>query len=102
MMKYDVDLGLFINAFPELSKKDLTAAALEGDRGRRFFVGCSNGELVLVNFISGLIVDRLMLHNKDITNIVPFKTSRNRVYTIAIYHLKVVVFHFFLYFPIII
>lgn len=81
LLKYDISSGEFLSMFPEIKKKDLTAVALDSARGRRLFIGLADGELLLVNFLSGAIIDRISVHTKDINCIIPYSTHIKKVYT---------------------
>jgi hypothetical protein len=59
----------------------LTALCLDGDRGRRIFIGCTNGDLILMNFTNGLIIDQLQVHSREITSVSAYSGTRNNIYT---------------------
>ena len=80
-MKYDICTGHFTNAIPDVSPFDLTALCLDGDRGRRIFIGCSNGDLHLVNYTNGLPIDKIQVHSREITSISSHNGERNSIYT---------------------
>jgi Ca2+-binding EF-hand superfamily protein len=84
LLKYDMSEGIFVNAFQNLSTHDLTALALDGVRGRRIYVGCGNGDLLIVNFGSGQVLERHPAHSRDITKIVPYKGARLNIFTASL------------------
>jgi WD40 repeat protein/Ca2+-binding EF-hand superfamily protein len=80
VLKYDIVSGYFVNYFPELEASDITAICMDGARGRRIYVGCANGRLLLINSVSGAVLEDLHVTKKDITSIVPFMDQRLRIY----------------------
>ena len=40
---------------------------MDGERGRRMYVGNTAGELLLVNSMNGVVIDMEHYHTKDIT-----------------------------------
>ena len=84
LLKYDMSEGTFVNAFQNLSTHDLTALALDGDRCRRIYVGCGNGDLLIVNFGSGQILESHQAHSRDITKIVPHEGARLNIFTASL------------------
>eukprot|EP01037_Dinobryon_pediforme_P044904 gene44904-57015_t len=42
---------------------------MDGERGRRMYVGNTAGELLLINSMNGSIIDMVQYHSKDITSI---------------------------------
>ena len=84
ILKYDMSEGDFVNSFPDISSHDLTAMALDGARGRRVYVGCSNGDVHTVNFGTGQILESLPCHSRDITAIVPYRETRMNVFTCSL------------------
>lgn len=81
IIKYDVCTGQFISTFPDVCGVDLSAMCMDGVRGRRVYVGCSNGDLLIVNVNNGAIIDKLSVHTKEITGIAVHIGSRNNIYT---------------------
>ena len=61
LLKYDVCTGVFISSFPPISASDITALASDGVRGRRLYCANNRGELFLVNFMDGSIIDQVIL-----------------------------------------
>ena len=84
LLKYDLSDGEFITNFRDISKHDLTAFLLDGNRGRRIYVGCANGDLHIVNFGSGVILESLNIHNRDITALCAVHTDRLNIYTCSL------------------
>jgi hypothetical protein len=61
-----------------LHKKDISALTLDGDRGRKMYAGCANGDILTVNFVTGDIVNAATgIHSKDITRIVCHRKNKN-------------------------
>lgn len=82
IMKYDICTGHFLGSFSDISQHDLTSFALDGERGRRMFVGCSNGELLLINFMTGVVLSRTQAHTREVTSISAYMGgSRHNIYT---------------------
>lgn len=81
IMKYDICTGQFSTAFSDLYTHDLTALCLDGERGRRIFVGCSNGEILLVNFMTGQIISQTHAHSREVTCISVHLGMRHNIYS---------------------
>lgn len=81
LIKYDVCTGSFLKIFPDIHTAELTAMCLDGDRGRRLFVGCGDGKVLIVNFMTGAVIDRAEVHTKEITSIICVRGAHNKIYT---------------------
>lgn len=82
LLKYDICTGSYICAFQETHRSaDITALMLDGYRARRIFAGCSNGDVLLLNCISGALIHSLQLGGKAISCIVGYLSSRNNIFT---------------------
>ena len=81
IFKYDVPLGQYRSCLNEVHTSDLTSICLDGPRGRRAFVGCQNGDILLINYMSGILIDKVSAHKKEINCIVSIQAQRNSVYT---------------------
>jgi hypothetical protein len=66
LVKYDITNGHYICTLQEVHYSDITCICLDGDRGRRLFAGCLNGDILLVNFLTGIIIDTFSTHAKEI------------------------------------
>ena len=70
ILQYDICTGRLIKTLSNVHTSEITALCLDGMAGRRMYVGCSNGELLLVNFMSGSIISSISnAHSKEIVNI---------------------------------
>jgi len=81
MFKYDVCKGIFTCVHNDVHLSDLTCITLDSPRGRRCFIGCGNGDLLLVNYMSGDIISMVPAHKKDVNCVVSIQGTRNSVYT---------------------
>jgi len=81
LLKYDVCTGAFSSVFVDLHTADITAICLDGERGRRMFCGCGNGDVLLVNYQSGAIIEFVSPHTKEITGICSHQGTRNNIYS---------------------
>jgi WD40 repeat protein len=81
LFKYDVCKGTFTSVINNVHSADLTACALDGPRGRRMFVGCGNGDLLLLNYMTGSTISCVSAHKKDVNCIVSIQGARNSVYS---------------------
>ncbi len=81
LYKYDASTGNFINVYADVYTSDITAMCQDGERGRRLFLGTANGNVLLLNFILGEVVDEVEVHSKEITCISSHVGSRNCIYT---------------------
>jgi WD40 repeat protein len=81
LVKYDITNGHYICTLHEVHTSDITTICLDGERGRRLFAGCLNGDILLVNFLTGVIIDSFSTHNKEILCIASHTdTHGNKVY----------------------
>jgi len=81
VLTFDISLGAFSDVFENVTSHDLTALCMDGERGRRMYVGNTAGELVLLNSMNGAIIDSVQYHSKDITSIQQVVDSRSSIYT---------------------
>jgi WD40 repeat protein/Ca2+-binding EF-hand superfamily protein len=81
LYKYDVCKGGFSTVVTNLHTADLCSLCLDGPRGRRMFVGCGNGDVLLINYLSGQIIDKVTAHKKEVNSICCWQGSRNNVYS---------------------
>lgn len=81
VFKYDICNGQFISQLNSLHTSDLTCMCLDGDFGRRMYVGTSSGVVMLINFATGAVIDSLQAHAKEVSCIVAINTMRNTVFT---------------------
>jgi hypothetical protein len=81
LVKYDVTKGIFISQFSNINTAEVTALCLEGDRGRKLYVGFGNGDFNLVNYTSGQVLIAMRVHQQEITSITRNSGRRNNIYT---------------------
>lgn len=82
ILLYDIGLGRFSNVFEEVSSADITALCMDGERGRKMFLGNSAGNIMLVNSTTGVIIDRLVdSHSRDVTAILQSAKSNECIYS---------------------
>lgn len=65
--KYDLSNGKFLCQFQNIHSSEISVALLDGVQGRRLFLGCTNGDLLLVNSVTGAIIDKCVIHSKEVT-----------------------------------
>lgn len=82
LLTYDLSSGTFVSMFDHVVASDIFALCMDGERGRRVFVGTAKGEVVLLNTATGQYIDSLHYHTKEITDLVQrFKDGRNCVFS---------------------
>lgn len=83
LIKYDMSRGKFLQYFAALHTCDISCIEFDTIFGRRMFIGCINGDLLLVNSISGSIIEKSIgLHTQEITGIVCVPVGKgNRIFT---------------------
>eukprot|EP01034_Spumella_vulgaris_P022279 gene22279-28395_t len=81
LLTYDISVGQFSTIFENVTATDISALCMDGERGRRMFVGTSVGEILLINSMTGVVIDQIQFHTKEVTAIVQAKGVRNCVYT---------------------
>jgi hypothetical protein len=53
-----------MSAFPTVSASDITALSQDGQRGRRLYCGNNHGELYLLNFMDGSVIDQVRVRDR--------------------------------------
>jgi WD40 repeat protein len=81
LYKYDVSAGSFQAAVNDVDGSDVTYLALDGEYGRRIFVGCTSGNIMLLNFATGQILDSVEAHTKEVSSISVIKTHRTLIFS---------------------
>lgn len=81
LYKYDVCKGVFSSVISNMHSADLCSLCLDGPRGRRMFIGCGNGDVLLANYLSGQIIDSVPTHKKEVNSICCIQGTRNNVYS---------------------
>jgi WD40 repeat protein len=80
LIQYDVSSGEFSNVFEDMCSHEISALCLDGERGRKMYVGTSIGELLLVNTTTGMVIDSVHYHSKEITSLCEKNKGRACVY----------------------
>lgn len=82
LFKYDVFTGSFLTSHLNVTNSDITSMSLDEYYGRRLYLGCANGSLLLINFATSAIIDSIVVHSKDILAISVIKSpNHNMVFT---------------------
>ena len=82
LYKYDVCKGVFSSVLSNLHSSDLCSICLDGPRGRRMYIGTGNGDVLLVNYLSGQIIDKVSVHKKEVNSICCYMgATRNSIFT---------------------
>lgn len=81
VFKYDVCNGQYLSQFSTTDPGDLTCLCLDGEFGRRMYLGTSGGNVMLVNFSTGSVIDSIQAHSKEVSCLLATKSSRNLVFT---------------------
>lgn len=82
LFKYDIFTGSFSTSHLEISNSDITSMCLDEYYGRRLYLGCANGRLLLINFSTAAIIDSIVVHSKDILAIAVIKSpNHNMIFT---------------------
>jgi Ca2+-binding EF-hand superfamily protein len=82
LFKYDIFTGSFLASHLEISNSDITSMCLDEYYGRRLYLGCANGRLLLINFATAAIIDSIVVHSKDILAIAVIKSpNHNMIFT---------------------
>jgi len=56
LILYDVSSGEFNSVYEDMTSHDISCICLDGERGRKMFIGTSVGEVLLVNTTTGLYI----------------------------------------------
>jgi hypothetical protein len=78
VLKYDITSGTYMSSITECITGEVTALCLDADVGRRIYVGCSNGLLLLMNFATGQMIGEIMVHTKEICGVVAYRYEESR------------------------
>ena len=81
LILYDVSSGEFSNVFEDMCTHEISAVCLDGERGRKMFVGTSTGEVLLINTTTGMVIDSVHYHNKEVTSLCEKNKGRSCVYS---------------------
>lgn len=81
LLSYDMSTGDFVSHFTDLHSTELTSLCLDGARGRRAFIGCTNGDIILLALNGGIVIDTIHPHTKEVTCIVSHDGPRMHIYT---------------------
>jgi Ca2+-binding EF-hand superfamily protein len=82
LFKYDIFSGIFSTSHLEMANSDITSMCLDEYYGRRLYLGCANGKLLLINFATATIIDSIVVHSKEILAIAVIKSSNhNMIFT---------------------
>jgi WD40 repeat protein len=80
LLKYDLTSGQCVHMETDFTPKAaMTAVCSDGFRCRRLFFGCSNGDLLIMAFMSNMIIGKMNLGEKDISSVVIRRESRRTV-----------------------
>jgi hypothetical protein len=79
--KYDICTGDFVSAISNADSYEISCMKLDGEFARRLFVGYTSGKLVLMNFLTGDLLDSVNCHTKQILCIEVLKKGRKWVFT---------------------
>jgi WD40 repeat protein len=69
LLKYDIASGQFSSIFYNVNKADITAMCFDDERGRKLYIGCGNGDLMIVNYTTGAVMTTFPAHSKEITRL---------------------------------
>lgn len=83
LITYDMSTGQFASMFEHVAASEIFSICMDGERGRRMFLGTSKGEILLINSSTGQLIDSLHYHTKEITSICQRKDQRNCVFSCA-------------------
>lgn len=81
LILYDVSTGELNSVYEDMCSHDISATCLDGERGRKMYVGTSVGELLLVNTTTGMVLDAVHFHSKEITSLCEKNKGRSCVYS---------------------
>jgi hypothetical protein len=84
LLKYDACYGTFTCSFQNIGDAELSYLHLDGIQGRRIYIGLTNGKLMVVNCISGSVIDVIQFHSNEITSIIKLEDDRKRVFTASL------------------
>ena len=66
LYKYDISNGAYHSTIADIGTSEVTHFLLDGEHGRRIFVGTANGALYLINFASGQVIGMVQAHSKEV------------------------------------
>lgn len=67
LLKYEIATGHFLTAFNNVSNSELTAVCFDDIRGRKIYVGTNGGDIILLNFSTGVELFSDNIHRREIT-----------------------------------
>lgn len=67
VLKYEVASGTFVTAFNNVSDSEVTAMCFDDTRGRKIYVGTNSGDIVLLNFSTGVELFSDNVHRREVT-----------------------------------
>ncbi|RYG68911.1 WD40 repeat domain-containing protein, partial [archaeon] len=76
ILMYDLALGSFDQIFENVTMHDIFSVCMDGERGRRMYLGTSSGEVILINSINGQTIDKVNYHTKEVTCLIQKKALR--------------------------
>lgn len=81
ILSYDMTHGEFTNIFENVWGHDIFSLCMDGERGRRMYVGTGKGDLLLLNTMTGALIDSVKYHEKEITAICQRADLKNCTYS---------------------
>jgi hypothetical protein len=75
LLKYDIITGSYQNSFSNIGNSEISCLCMDGEHGRRVFVGFTNGFIYMINFATGQILSTVHAHSKAVSCLCLMKTD---------------------------
>jgi hypothetical protein len=83
ILTYDLATGEFDQVFESVSQYEIFAICMDGERGRRMYIGLATGEIMLINSVNGIIISKVQYHTKEVTCLCQRKAARTNLFSIS-------------------
>lgn len=67
LLKYDIITGSYQACFSNIGNCEISSLCMDGEHGRRVFVGFTNGFIYMINFATGQILSTVHAHSKGVS-----------------------------------
>ena len=75
LLKYDIITGSYQACFANIGNSEISSLCMDGEHGRRVFVGFVNGYIFMINFATGQILSTVHAHTKAVSCLCLMKTD---------------------------
>lgn len=75
LLKYDIITGTYQTCFSNIGNSEISCLCMDGEYGRRVFVGFTNGYIIMINFATGQMLSTIRAHSKAVSCLCLMKTE---------------------------